>query len=333
MNVRPAGPDGVLLVDKPEKLTSHDVVDVARRLLFTRRVGHTGTLDPAATGLLVLCVGRAGRLQSFLTGWDKTYEGTVVFGVATDTYDAEGTPAGDPHPAPAPDPVLLAEACRALTGGILQVPPPFSAKKIAGRKFYELARARARARHAEGRDGPVPRDPRPRRRRRPLPRLVRVRHVHPLARARPRPRAQRARTSGASGARPSAPSVSRTPARCRRSRRSPRRSASAGPPGCPSRRSRSRSPPSHSARGSSEGEERPRRPRARARGSAAGASMVRLTEGGELPRSQAPRAARARRARPRASQGRPRGLTARAPRTQFASAPRAGRGSRSARRR
>jgi tRNA pseudouridine55 synthase len=141
VNARPAGPDGVLLVDKPEKLTSHDVVDVARRLLLTRRVGHTGTLDPAATGLLVLCVGRAGRLQSFLTGWDKTYEGTIVFGVATDTYDAEGTPAGEPHPAPAPDPARLAEACRALTGAILQVPPPFSAKKIAGRKFYELARA------------------------------------------------------------------------------------------------------------------------------------------------------------------------------------------------
>ena len=141
MNARPAGPDGVLLVDKPEKLTSHDVVDVARRLLGTRRIGHTGTLDPAATGLLVLCVGRAGRLQSFLTGWDKTYEGTIVFGVATDTYDTEGTPSGEPHPDPAPSRERLEEACRAFTGEILQVPPPFSAKKIAGRKFYELARA------------------------------------------------------------------------------------------------------------------------------------------------------------------------------------------------
>ncbi|HVO52599.1 MAG TPA: tRNA pseudouridine(55) synthase TruB [Thermoanaerobaculia bacterium] len=141
MSARAAGPDGVLLVDKPEKLTSHDVVDVTRRLLGTRRIGHTGTLDPAATGLLVLCVGRAGRLQSFLTGWDKTYEGTIVFGVATDTYDTEGTPAGEPHPDPAPSRARLEEACRAFTGEILQVPPPFSAKKIAGRKFYELARA------------------------------------------------------------------------------------------------------------------------------------------------------------------------------------------------
>jgi tRNA pseudouridine55 synthase len=141
VNVRPAGPDGVLLVDKPEKLTSHDVVDVARRLLATRRIGHTGTLDPAATGLLVLCVGRAGRLQSFLTGWDKTYEGTIVFGVATDTYDAEGTPAAAPHPDAEPSRAGLEEACRAFTGEILQVPPPFSAKKIGGKKFYELARA------------------------------------------------------------------------------------------------------------------------------------------------------------------------------------------------
>jgi tRNA pseudouridine55 synthase len=141
VNARPSGPDGVLLVDKPEKLTSHDVVDVARRLLGTRRIGHTGTLDPAATGLLVLCVGRAGRLQSFLTGWDKTYEGTIVFGVATDTYDTEGTPSGAPHPDAEPSREKLEETCRAFTGEILQVPPPFSAKKIAGKRFYELARA------------------------------------------------------------------------------------------------------------------------------------------------------------------------------------------------
>jgi tRNA pseudouridine55 synthase len=141
VSVRPGGPDGLLLVDKPPRLTSHDVVDVVRRLLGTRRVGHTGTLDPAATGLLVLCVGRAGRLQSFLTGSEKTYEGTIVFGVATDTYDTEGTPVGPPHPAAAPSRERLEETCRAFTGEIRQVPPPFSAKKIAGKKFYELARA------------------------------------------------------------------------------------------------------------------------------------------------------------------------------------------------
>ena len=137
---RADGPSGILLVDKPAKITSHDVVDVARRLLGTRRIGHTGTLDPAATGLLVLCVGRAGRLQSFLTGFAKTYEGTMRFGIATDTYDSEGTPAGEPHPDPRPDRALLEAACRAFTGEIQQSPPPFSAKKFGGKKFYELAR-------------------------------------------------------------------------------------------------------------------------------------------------------------------------------------------------
>ena len=137
---RADGPAGILLVDKPPKLTSHDVVDVARRLLGTRRIGHTGTLDPAATGLLVLCVGRAGRLQSFLTGWEKTYEGAMRFGVATDTYDADGTPVGEPHPEPRPERRLVEEAFAAFTGELQQSPPPFSAKKVAGKRFYELAR-------------------------------------------------------------------------------------------------------------------------------------------------------------------------------------------------
>ena len=134
------GPSGLLLVDKPEAVTSHDVVDAVRRLLGTRRVGHTGTLDPAATGLLVLCVGRAGRLQSFLTCFDKSYEGTMKFGVETDTYDREGTPVGEPHPDPRPDPDSLRAACARYVGEFEQAPPPFSAKKIGGRKFYELAR-------------------------------------------------------------------------------------------------------------------------------------------------------------------------------------------------
>lgn len=134
------GPSGLLLVDKPEGLTSHDVVDAVRRLLGTRRVGHTGTLDPAATGLLVLCVGRAGRLQSFLTSYDKSYEGTMRFGVETDTYDREGTPVGEPHPDPRPEPQAVAAALARYVGELSQAPPPFSAKKFAGKKFYELAR-------------------------------------------------------------------------------------------------------------------------------------------------------------------------------------------------
>ena len=134
------GPSGLLLVDKPAGMTSHDVVDRVRRLLGTRRVGHTGTLDPAATGLLVLCVGRAGRLQAFLTGFDKTYEGSMKFGVQTDTYDRDGTAVGAPHPDPRPDRALLQAACTRYVGSFEQAPPPFSAKKFEGKKFYELAR-------------------------------------------------------------------------------------------------------------------------------------------------------------------------------------------------
>jgi len=134
------GPSGLLLGDKPEAMTSHDVVDAVRRLLGTRRVGHTGTLDPAATGLLVLCVGRAGRLQAFLTSSDKSYEGTMRFGVETDTYDREGTPVGTPHADPRPELEALRAACGRFVGEFDQAPPPFSAKKVGGKKFYELAR-------------------------------------------------------------------------------------------------------------------------------------------------------------------------------------------------
>jgi tRNA pseudouridine55 synthase len=136
----PNGPSGILLADKPERLTSHDVVDVVRRLLGTRRIGHTGTLDPVATGLLVLCVGRAVRLQSFLTGVDKSYEGEMRFGIETDTYDRDGTPVGTPHPDPRPAIEAVRAAASAYTGELRQTPPPYSAKKIAGKKLYELAR-------------------------------------------------------------------------------------------------------------------------------------------------------------------------------------------------
>src|SRR5438874_12674562 len=84
-------PDGVLLVDKKAGITSHDVVERLRRHAKVKKVGHTGTLDPLATGLLVLCVGKATRLQAYLMGMEKTYEGTIQFGWATDSYDAEGT--------------------------------------------------------------------------------------------------------------------------------------------------------------------------------------------------------------------------------------------------
>src|SRR3954454_3721506 len=89
--------DGVLLVDKIPGITSHDVVEAFRRRSRVKKAGHTGTLDPLATGLLVLCVGKATRLQAYLMGMEKTYEGTMQFGWATDSYNSTGTPAGEPN--------------------------------------------------------------------------------------------------------------------------------------------------------------------------------------------------------------------------------------------
>ncbi len=132
---------GLLLVDKPAGPTSHDIVQAARRALRERRIGHTGTLDPAATGLLLLCVGRATRLQQYLLAWPKTYHGEIRLGFATTTYDAEGEPAGEARPVSALPEGALADLEKRYSGELQQLPPPYSAKKAAGRKFYELARA------------------------------------------------------------------------------------------------------------------------------------------------------------------------------------------------
>ena len=130
--------DGVLVIDKPQGLTSHDVVAGARRLLGESRIGHTGTLDPLATGVLPLAIGRATRLVRFLTASDKDYDATVRFGVSTDTYDTTGRETHRTDAVPSRDQVLSALA--ALTGTYLQAPPAFSAKKVGGRRSYELAR-------------------------------------------------------------------------------------------------------------------------------------------------------------------------------------------------
>ncbi|MEP0774807.1 MAG: tRNA pseudouridine(55) synthase TruB [Acidobacteriota bacterium] len=132
---------GLLLVDKPAGPTSHDVVEAARRALKERRIGHTGTLDPAATGLLVLCVGRATRLQHYLLSWPKTYSGDIRLGWATTTYDVEGEPVGEPAAVPPLDEGTLAALAARFRGEVDQLPPPYSAKKTGGKKFYELARA------------------------------------------------------------------------------------------------------------------------------------------------------------------------------------------------
>lgn len=134
-----AGPDGLALVDKAAGWTSHDVVAKARGLLGTRKVGHSGTLDPDATGLLVLGVGRSTRLLAYLTGHDKTYTGEVVLGVATATLDASGDVTGT-WDMGAVELAEVREAAAKLTGDIWQVPPMVSAKRVEGRRLHELAR-------------------------------------------------------------------------------------------------------------------------------------------------------------------------------------------------
>jgi tRNA pseudouridine55 synthase len=131
--------DGVLLIDKPSGPTSHDVVARLRRTTGEKSIGHTGTLDPRATGLLPLVLGRATRLASYLTGGDKTYEATVRLGFATDTDDADGRLIGEPVSS-LPADAAVDEALGAFRGPIDQTPPSHSAKKIGGRKAYELAR-------------------------------------------------------------------------------------------------------------------------------------------------------------------------------------------------
>src|SRR5215469_13720966 len=131
--------DGVIVVDKPEGWTSHDVVAKVRRIAATKRVGHLGTLDPIATGVLPLVIGRATRLAQFYARSDKIYEGVVRFGWSTDTYDRQGLPTSEQHNVTVNVAELEAILDR-FRGEILQTPPPVSAKKVAGRRAYELAR-------------------------------------------------------------------------------------------------------------------------------------------------------------------------------------------------
>ena len=133
--------DGALIIDKPAGLTSHDVVARVRRIIGERRVGHTGTLDPFATGVLVVLVGRATRLAQFLSGAEKEYEATVRLGYATDTGDLTGARVPDSFTAAAEFHGEEVETAMAsLRGDIEQTPPMYSAKKLGGRKLYELAR-------------------------------------------------------------------------------------------------------------------------------------------------------------------------------------------------
>lgn len=140
---RPTAADGFVVVDKPQGWTSHDVVGRMRRLAGTRKVGHAGTLDPMATGVLVLGIGKATRLLTYVVGADKDYDATIRLGVATTTDDAEGAvvPVGDPDAVGQVDRVVLDAAVRQLTGEIQQVPTSVSAIKVDGKRAYARVRA------------------------------------------------------------------------------------------------------------------------------------------------------------------------------------------------
>jgi tRNA pseudouridine55 synthase len=131
--------NGLIVIDKPAGITSHDVVARLRKIAGERSIGHLGTLDPMATGVLPLLLGKFTRLAQYFSTAEKTYTGTMRFGFATDTYDADGEPAG-----PDTNPALTLEQIRAAAarfhGELEQMPPPFSAKKIAGQPAYKLAR-------------------------------------------------------------------------------------------------------------------------------------------------------------------------------------------------
>ena len=131
--------NGVMVVDKPAGWTSHDVVAKARRLLAERSIGHLGTLDPMATGVLPLVLGRMTRLCQFYTSSEKAYEGSIRLGISTDTYDADGEQVGGRQEVNV-TPEALHSTCLSFIGLIRQLPPPFSAKKIQGVPAYKLAR-------------------------------------------------------------------------------------------------------------------------------------------------------------------------------------------------
>jgi len=148
---QPAPYDGALVIDKPRGRTSHDVVDAVRHLAGFRQIGHLGTLDPLATGVLVLLLGKATRLMRFYSGRRKRYSAAMRFGFATDTYDSDGEAQG-PDAAPQLDAAVLEKLAAEHVGGFQQMPPAFSAKKVKGTPAYELARKK---KHVELKAVPV----------------------------------------------------------------------------------------------------------------------------------------------------------------------------------
>ncbi len=142
MKRTPSGLSLIVGVNKPRGMTSHDVVNTCRRIFGERRVGHVGTLDPLATGVLLLCVGPATRLESYLVGHEKTYRVRIAFGAGTDTDDADGSVIRQGHaPAKLSDESFARSFLAGMIGTTSQLPPAYSAVKVAGKKSYEAARA------------------------------------------------------------------------------------------------------------------------------------------------------------------------------------------------
>ncbi len=131
--------EGILLIDKPTGMTSHDVVDQVRRKLRMKRIGHAGTLDPMATGLLIILVGKATKLSQYLTSLDKVYSGTMTLGVTTNTQDADGD-VTTTRPVPELTRAAAQASLQSFVGDQYQIPPMFSAVKIDGQRLYKLAR-------------------------------------------------------------------------------------------------------------------------------------------------------------------------------------------------
>ncbi|MBN1403604.1 MAG: tRNA pseudouridine(55) synthase TruB [Opitutales bacterium] len=131
--------EGILLIDKPKGITSHDIVDRVRRKLHMKRVGHAGTLDPMATGLVIILVGKATKASQYLMGMDKVYEGSMLLGKNTNTHDAEGEVTQE-RPVPTLSEADVVAVLKSFEGDQYQIPPMFSAKKIDGVPLYKLAR-------------------------------------------------------------------------------------------------------------------------------------------------------------------------------------------------
>jgi len=131
--------EGILIIDKPSGMTSHDVVDRVRRKLHMKRIGHAGTLDPMATGLLIMLVGKATKLSQYLMSLGKVYEGEITLGVSTNTYDADGETVEE-KAVPSIDHAMAQKKLNEFLGDQYQIPPMFSAIKIKGQPLYKMAR-------------------------------------------------------------------------------------------------------------------------------------------------------------------------------------------------